>query len=110
MRLAERLTRVATTLLGVILAVTPAALWIAWTASLVIGVMAIALVSAVLLVLLTEPSLQDKAGDDGRVVLPERFIDEVHSLFPLTYHHSSRGPARFRQVMERLSQELLKPR
>jgi hypothetical protein len=99
----------ATTVLGIILAVTPAALWIAWTAGLVIGVMAIALASAVLLVLLTESSPHDRAADDGGAALPEGFIDEVHRLFPLTYHHSSAGPARFRLAMNRL-QELLKSR
>ena len=97
---------VATTILGVILAVTPVALWISWTASLLFGVMAVALVSAVLLVLLTESSPQ--AGNDGRVTLPERFIEEVHELFPLTYHHSMRGRARFRSTMKRLSQDLPK--
>ena len=95
------------TLLGVILAVTPAALWIAWSVSLVIAVMAVALVSAVLLVLLTE---SHEAAKDERIELPEGFVEEVHRLFPLTYHHSSAGPARFRQAMSRLSQELLKSR
>jgi hypothetical protein len=110
MRLTECLTRVATTLLGIVLAVTPAALWIAWSASLVFAVMAVALASSVLLVLLTEPSPPGRDGKDGRVVLPEGFIDEVHRLFPLTYHHSSAGPSRFRLAMKRLSQELLKSR
>ena len=94
--------------LGIILAVTPAALWIAWTASLLIGVMAVALVCAVLLVLLTESSPRDRAGKDGAVALPEGFIDEVQQLFPLTYHHSAAGPSRFRLAMKRLSRELLK--
>ena len=100
--------RAATTLLGVILALTPGALWIAWTPSLLIGVMAVALVSAGLLVLLTESSPRDPAAQDGKVALPEEFVDEVQRLFPLTYHHSAAGPARFRQTMERLSQHRLK--
>ena len=109
MRLAERLTGVATTLLGVILALTPAALWIAWTASLAIAVLATALAAAGLLVLLTEESPPSRNGQDGRVALPEGFIDEVHAVFPLTYHHSSAGPSRFRLAMKR-AQELLKSR
>ena len=100
--------RAAATLLGVILAVTPAALWIAWTPSLLVGVMALALVSAGLLVLLTESSPRDHAAKDGKVALPEEFVDEVQRLFPLTYHHSAAGPARFRLTMKRLSQGLLK--
>ena len=97
---------VATTVLGLILAVTPAALWIAWSASAVFAVLGTAAVCAGLLVLLTESSPQ--AANDGRVALPEGFIDEVHRLFPLTYHHSAAGPARFRLAMKRLSQDYLK--
>ena len=89
-----------------ILAVTPAALWIAWSASAVFVVLGTAVVCAGLLVLLTESSPQ--AANDDRVALPEGFIDEVHRLFPLTYHHSAAGPARFRQTMKRLSQDHLK--
>jgi len=70
--------------------------------------MAVALASAVLLVLLTESSPLEQADEDGKVALPPEFIDEMHRLFPLTYHHSSAGPLRFRQAMKRLSQLLLK--
>jgi hypothetical protein len=94
---------VATTILGAVLALTPAALWIAWSASLVLGIFAVALACAGLLVLLTESSPQ---GKDDRVTLPEEFIDEVHRLFPLTYHHSAAGPSRFRHAMKRLRQSL----
>ena len=92
------------TILGVVLAVTPAALWFAWSASLVIAVMAVALAAAALLVLLTEEH-ERPAQEPAK--LPEEFIDEVHRLFPLTYHHSAAGPARFRQAMNRM-QELLR--
>jgi hypothetical protein len=109
MRLAQRLSRVASTVLGVFLALTPAALWVAWNASLLLAVMAAAVVAAGLLVLLTESSPQQQA-DGGKVELPPEFIDEVHQLFPLTYHHSARGPSRFRRAMQRLSQELPKAR
>jgi hypothetical protein len=102
MRLAQRLSSIATTLLGVILAVTPVALWVAWSAGLVLAVMAVALVAAGLLVLLAESSPPQRP-DGGKVVLPPHFIEEVHELFPLTYHHSARGPSRFRRAMERLS-------
>src|SRR5262245_60580920 len=102
MRVAQQLSRVATTVLGVLLALTPAALWIAWSASLVIAVMAVALMAAALLVLLTEAS-PPRAHDEGRTELPPHFMDEMHRLFPLTYHHSARGPLRFRRAMDRLS-------
>ena len=91
------------TFLGIVLAVTPAALWIAWTPGLLLGIMAAAIVAAALLVLLTEASPAQARGDD-RATLPPQFIEEVHRLFPLTYHHSAHGPSRFRRAMKRLSQ------
>ena len=106
--IAERLGGIAATGLGTVLAVTPVVLWIAWTAELVVGIMLVAAVCAVLLAWL-ESSLQgarsqgDAAGAGGRVVLPEEFIEEVHRLFPLTYHHSRHETARFRQAMKGLS-------
>ena len=103
MRFAKCLARGATTLLGVILAVTPVALWIAWSATLVIAIMAIAMLSALLLAALTESGAPRHDGASGRVALPEEFIDEVHRLFPLTYHHSAAGPSRFQRAMSRLA-------
>jgi hypothetical protein len=95
--------------LGMILAATPVALWIAWTATLVVCVMLVAIVSAALFVLLTERLRQRGQNQSGRegagsgVILPDEFIEEVHRLFPLTYHHSRLETPRFRQAMKRLS-------
>ena len=106
--LAERFGGIVATALGMVLAVTPVALWIAWTAALVVWIMLVAVVCAVLLALV-ESSLpsarkqRDAAGAGGRVILPEEFVEEVHRLFPLTYHHSRHETARFRQAMKRLS-------
>jgi len=109
MGLAERLGHIGVIGLGMVLAATPVALWIAWTAALVVWVMLVAVVSAALLVLLTEYRLrgtQNQGGPEGagsRVILPEEFIEEVHRLFPLTYHHSRLETPRFRRAMQRLS-------
>ena len=104
--MADRLSAVGTTLLGVILAVTPVALWIAWSATVLFIVVAVAIASAGLLVLLAElaqrTARQSPAADD-RLVLPDEFIAEVHELFPLTYHHSRLETARFRRAMEKLA-------
>jgi UDP-N-acetylmuramyl pentapeptide phosphotransferase/UDP-N-acetylglucosamine-1-phosphate transferase len=109
MELADRLGHVGATVLGIVLAVTPVALWIAWTATLVVCIMLVAVVSAALFVLLTELLQQRARNRSGResassvVVLPDEFIEEVHRLFPLTYHHSRLETARFRRAMKRLS-------
>lgn len=109
MGLAERFGHIAATGLGIVLAVTPVALWIAWTATLVVCVLLVAIVSAALFALLTERlarrtgNQSGREGTGSRVLLPDEFIEEVHRLFPLTYHHSRHETARFRQAMRRLS-------
>lgn len=109
MGLAERLGHVGATGLGIVLAVTPVALWIAWTASLVVCIMLVAIVSAALFAGLTEllqRRAQNQSGREaagGAVILPDEFIEEVHRLFPLTYHHSRHETPRFRRAMRRLS-------
>ena len=106
MRLPERLAAAASTLLGIILAVTPVLLWVAWTETVLFVIVAVAIASAGLMALLEEylhrPSDGPGAGV-GRARLPDRFVDEIHHIFPLTYHHSMRPRARFRQTMEKLS-------
>jgi hypothetical protein len=96
----ERLRHIGQFCLGILLAMTPLALWIAWTPALVLSVMLASIACAALLVLLTEPSQRNASLH----LLPADFIDEVHRLFPLTYHHSKRETPRFRQAMRRLSE------
>lgn len=97
------------TVLGIVLAVTPVALWVAWTPGLLAWVVVAAIACSVLLVLLAHclPRAAEREADGtrnllGRVGLPGA-IEEVHRLFPMIYHHSSRNNSRFRQVMARLS-------
>jgi hypothetical protein len=97
---AKRLRHIAEAGLGVVLATTPVLLWIAWTPTILLGVMAVSVLCAMLLVLVTESS-REQAG--ARTPLPPEFIDEVHQLFPLTYHHSLHETPRFRNAMKRIS-------
>jgi hypothetical protein len=109
MESAERLSSIAEAALGLVLAATPVALWIAWTETVLLSVMAVAVISGALLVLLTDFSRRPAEGTraaggvERTAVLPDEFVDEVHRLFPLTYHHSLVEKARFRRAMERLS-------
>ena len=93
-------------MLGAILAATPVALWIAWSATVLFIVVAVAIASAGLFVLLVERAqrtARQSPAAAGKVMLPDEFIAEVHELFPLTYHHSLLETARFRRAMEKLS-------
>lgn len=101
MEKAKRLRHVGEAGLGIVLAATPLLLWIAWTPTILLGVMATAVLSAALLVLLTESS--GDQGGNARSTLSPEFIDEVHRLFPLTYHHSLHETPRFQRAMTRMS-------
>ena len=101
METAKRLRRIGEAGIGIVLASTPLLLWIAWTPTIVVGVMATAVLCAALLVLLTESS-REQPGT-ARTPLSPEFIDEVQQLFPLTYHHSRHETARFRQAMTKMS-------
>jgi hypothetical protein len=90
------------TLLGIALAVTPVALWVAWTPALLAWVLMGSLLSAALLVMLTEASPKGGAQEGARAGIPDEFVEEVQRLFPMIYHHSGRRSARFHKTMQHL--------
>jgi len=100
---AKRLRHAVEIMLGCVLAVTPVTLWIAWTATQVLSMMAIALICAALLALLIDTDPDEPHRTRGDVALPPEFIEEAQRLFPLTYHHSRHETARFRQAMQKLA-------
>jgi len=93
---------------GITLAATPLALWVAWTPTGFLTVLAAAAVSVVSLgVLLSRIPRSDGDPDGGkhdalRTVLPDQFVEEIHAIYPLTYHHSRVEKPRFRRAMNRL--------
>jgi hypothetical protein len=108
--LVERCLSGAESALGIVLAITPITLWVAWTPSMLLVAVAVAVISAILLVLLNrrrgEAADADRHAAGSQPTLPDGFVEEIHQLFPLTYHHSRAGPARFRRVMDRLRRPL----
>jgi len=97
----------AETALGIVLAVVPLALWVAWSPAVLLVVVAAGAVSAALLVALWR--LPDGAHAGGRAshaVVSDRFVEDMHRLFPLNYHHSRTGKARFRRTMEKLRRSI----
>lgn len=93
---------------GIILAAVPLALWIAWTPPGFLLVLAVGAASMVLLGVLV-PRLPEHNGDphgrgdeEMKAVLPDEFVEEIHKIFPLNYHHSRIEKARFRRTMDRL--------
>jgi len=103
--LKERLSRIGETGLGIVLAVVPIALWVAWTPLVWAVVVAVGFVAAALLIALDHRRPAEDASaspGDAAPTLPDTFVATVHELFPLTYHHSREGPRRFRSAMEKL--------
>jgi hypothetical protein len=73
---------------------------VAWSPALFVATLATCVVSAALLVLVTEPAARDA---EDAVRLPEEFLDEVQGLHPMIYHHSGRRSSRFQSAMRRLA-------
>lgn len=97
------LVALAETVLGLALAATPVALWIAWTPTLLVAVLAGCLACALLLVWLQRWDAATLAAvETPRPQVNERFFAEMHRIAPLVYHHSLREPARFRRAMRRV--------
>lgn len=102
------LKAVGETVLGIMLAVVPLALWVAWSPAVLLVVLATAAVCAALLIALSrlqDETLEDSRNareDPARADVPDAFVEELHHLFPLVYHHSRREKQRFRRTMESL--------
>ena len=96
------------TVLGVTLAAVPVALWVAWTPLVFVGVLIVGAVSAALLVLLLDHlrsavgERADRSDAQRGGIVPDEFVEEIHRIFPLTYHHGRIGRARFRRTMDKL--------
>jgi hypothetical protein len=94
--------------LGIVLAVVPLALWVAQSPAVLLAVLATGGVCAALLVALSglqDASLEEARNaqeDPARADVPDAFVEELHHLFPLVYHHSRREKQRFRRTMETL--------
>jgi hypothetical protein len=114
-RLAGSLRSIAASILGIILSVVPLALWVAWTETVLLVVVAVGAASAVLLVVLMEGEAPAPDGSqaprqhDVRPMFPDESVAEIHRVFPLTYHHSLRPRARFVRAMEKVSRRMKGP-
>jgi len=93
------------TVLGLIVMVTPLALWVAWSESVFIFVLASSVVAVIAICVL--------AGHDGRrnedehhagptQKLSDESLSELSDLGPFVYHHCSTGGSRFQTSMRTL--------
>ncbi len=110
--LAETLRHVGMIVFGAILALTPLALWVAWTETVFVIVLAVGAVAGVLCCVLADGP--DAVLEDRRELsrprstetLPDEFVAGLHGLFPLIYHHRRIGDPFFQRKLDRLKKLL----
>ena len=96
------------TVVGLVLAALPLALWIAWTPLVFVGVLITGVASVALLVFLLDyrrSAVEEPADASERhrgSAVPDEFVEEIHRIMPLTYHHGRMGRGPFRGTMEKL--------
>ncbi len=99
-------------LLGLVLMVTPLALWVAWTETIFLGVLvtgATALVLYGVLDRFERPAnpAQSETSDYVRAVnLPDEIIVDLQNLHPFIHHHQPSGGSKFHTAMNRLKKHL----
>jgi hypothetical protein len=102
--------RFAATLFGLVVAVTPLALWVAWSDVMLLGVLLAGAAAAVLCGLLADDEDSDPARPrESGPAAPEageRFLGELTDLGPWIHHNRLRPDARFAARMDRLRQAL----
>ncbi len=99
-------------LLGLVLMVTPLALWVAWTENIFLAVLATGATALVLYGVLdrferTANPAQSETSDYVRaVILPDKITAELQNLHPFIHHHRPSGGPKFRTAMNRLKKHL----
>ncbi len=99
-------------LLGFVLMVTPLALWVAWTETIFLGVLATGATALVLYGVLdrferpANPAQSETSDHVRAVILPDKIIVELQKLHPFIYHHRPSGGPKFQIAMYRLKKHL----
>jgi len=99
-------------LLGLVLMMTPLAMWVAWTETIFLGVLATGATALVLYGVLdrferpANPT-QSESSDYVRAMnLTDEVIAELQDLHPFIHHHRPTGGSKFHTAMNRLKKHL----
>ncbi len=99
-------------LLGFVLMVTPLALWVAWTETIFLAVLATGATALVLYGVLdrferpANPAQSETSDYVRAVTLPDEIIVELQNLHPFIHHHRPSGSPKFHTAMYRLKKHL----
>jgi hypothetical protein len=106
--MSHRLRAAAMTASGVILAVTPLALWVAWSETALLSVLATLVVAGGIFCLLVaydkQPGEDTREGSKRRTIetLDDDFLSAMSNFGPWVYHHRYPGDEEFQRKMESL--------
>ncbi len=98
--------------LGLVLMVTPLALWVAWTETIFLAVLATGATALVLYGVLdrferpANPARSETSDDVRAGILPDEIIVELQNLHPFIHHHRPSGGPKFHTAMSRLKRHL----
>ena len=106
-KFAENLVTPILIVLGMIVMVTPLALWVAWTDTILFGVLLTGISAAFLYCILNYFEKPDDAvpyegAHPSRGTIPDALVEELQDLHPFIHHHSPRGDPNFLAAMRRL--------
>ena len=99
-------------LLGLVLMVTPLALWVAWTETIFLGVLATGATALVLYGVLdrferpANPAQSETSDFVRAEILPDEMILDLQNLHPFIHHHRPFGGPKFHTAMNRLKKHL----
>jgi len=111
-KLADNLATLGLIFLGLVLMVTPLALWVAWTESLFLAVLATGVTAGVLYCLLVgfekpaDPARSETSDDLRLGDVPDRYIEELQGLHPFIHHHRASGGPKLRRAMDHMKRYL----
>jgi hypothetical protein len=111
-KFADSLITLGLILLGLVLMVTPLALWVAWTDTILFVVLAAGVSAGALYCVLVHfekpahPGQGEPAGHVRAKTLPDKIIAELQELHPFIHHHRSSGGPKFQIAMDHLRKRL----
>ena len=111
-RIAGNPTSMGLMVLGLTLMITPLALWVAWTETILLVVLAVGILAGVLYCLLVRydksalPVRRD--APDGRRLddLPDETVEQLQRLHPFIHHHRASGGPKYQRAMAHLKRLL----
>lgn len=111
-KFADSLITLGLILLGLVLMVTPLALWAAWTDTVLFVVLAAGVTAGVLYCVLVrfEKPADPERGEPSDEIrlgkLPDKILEDLQRLHPFIHHHQPSVGPKFRAAMDRLKKHL----